>query len=399
MKWDSEALLTFIFDSMTKIASTHDYDILLQELAKMGRDIVFAERCSIWLCDKRNDILYTKIAQDTLPISMHIDSGIVGTVVAQNKPVISNHVQEDINFNRTIDEQTGYMTKNMMVIPIKNQTVEVLGAIQVMNKKDNQAFTEEDLQNLTVATSYVAENIKAILLREEKLKAIEENKLKNKFISLVSHDLRSPFSSILDAMQMLHNDTKNPLTSEQKELLTMAIDKGGRLIDMIHALLDTTRLQEDTMQLILEKIYIREMVTDILNESQQNADNKGVILHNKVDLSQNLYGDFDLVNVLLRNIISNAIKFCNQGDSVEIFSYNEDSIAIKDTGVGIDPGILSNIFNRAVKTTLEGTKREKGHGLGLPLCYDIVKAHKGELSVEPNEEKGTLFIITLPLYP
>jgi len=167
MERNSDELLTFIFDSVRKIAALHNHEALLLELAKMGRDIVVAERCSIWILDKRSKKLWTKVAQGVSSLEVDLGVGLVGSAVKEKKVLIINDVQNDNRFNTLVDKKTGYETKNMIVIPMLNQHNDVIGAIQVMNKKDKQSFTETDLNYLKLASSYAAESIETILLMEE----------------------------------------------------------------------------------------------------------------------------------------------------------------------------------------------------------------------------------------
>ena len=167
MKRTSDELLTFIFDSISKIASLHHHDKLLPELAKMGRDIVFAERCSIWVWDRVSKKIWTKIAHGIQSIEMEENLGIIGYAIKENKTLIINDVQSHKHFNKTIDKKTGYLTKTMMVIPMVNQKDEVVGAIQVINKKNDELFTKTDLKYLQLASTYAAESISTILLMEE----------------------------------------------------------------------------------------------------------------------------------------------------------------------------------------------------------------------------------------
>jgi len=166
MKRNTEELLTFILDTISHIASVHQQEKLLAELSKMCRDIVFADRCSIWILDKRHHMLWTKVADGVAPIEMDATQGLVGDAIANNTPLIINDVQNDSRFNNAIDKKTGYLTQTMMVIPMENKSDEVIGAIQVINKKED-IFSESDLKYLTLAASYAAETIGTILLLEE----------------------------------------------------------------------------------------------------------------------------------------------------------------------------------------------------------------------------------------
>tara|TARA_Y100000294_G_scaffold170025_1_gene181851 strand:- start:504 stop:1199 length:696 start_codon:yes stop_codon:yes gene_type:complete len=108
--------------------------------------------------------------------------------------------------------------------------------------------------------------------------------------------------------------------------------------------------------------------------------------------------DFDLFGEVIQNLLSNAIKFCKKGDTIKAFSVKNEGtdIAVSDTGVGIDDWLLNKVFKHEEKTSTIGTGGEKGIGLGLPFCYDIVKAHGGSLAFESVKGKGTTFYAKLP---
>lgn len=159
-------LLTLILDKMSTIASIHDHEILLVELAKLGRDIVNANRCSIWILNKKERILWTKVAQGVAPIKLDYGVGLVGDAISKNEPLIINDVQSHPHFNSAIDKKTGFTTKTMMVIPMLNMKEEVIGAIQVINKKEG-FFSDRDLKYLTLVSTYSAESLETILLMEE----------------------------------------------------------------------------------------------------------------------------------------------------------------------------------------------------------------------------------------
>ena len=235
------------------------------------------------------------------------------------------------------------------------------------------------------------------LASQAKIRAVEEAKLKDKFISLVSHDLRSPLSGILGIMKLLQSDKENSLTPMHTELLDTAIEGCNQLIDMISKLLDISRLQSGQFMVVPRFMETRKLVDMVLGEFRSLAVKKSVRLVNEIPESYRIYGDYDLLCVLLRNLISNAIKFCSEGDSITVLAYSDDSISVKDTGTGIKPDILSSLFKREIKTSMTGTDGEVGTGLGLPLCYEIIKAHGGDLTVESKLGEGSLFTATLPV--
>jgi len=167
MQRSSDELLAFIFERIGEIARIDGNVETLEALANMGRDIVFADRCSIWILDKKKNVVWTKVADGVDYITMDADSGIVGSTLQTAEAIVLNDVYSDERFNSSIDMDTGYKTNSMMVIPIRNENHEVMGAIQVINKKDSTNFSESDLKHLMLAATYVGETIKSTLLLEE----------------------------------------------------------------------------------------------------------------------------------------------------------------------------------------------------------------------------------------
>jgi len=166
MQRTSAELLHFIFYSIGEVSKSHG-DEKLYKLSEMGRDIVFSDRCTIWIFDEAKNVLWTKVSHGVGHIIIKPDNGIVGAAVQNKEALIVNDVYADARFNQDIDRRTGYMTKTMMVIPMIDNKGKVTGAIQVINKKENQDFTTADLNHLNLASTYVSESIHSMLLLKE----------------------------------------------------------------------------------------------------------------------------------------------------------------------------------------------------------------------------------------
>jgi len=166
MSSNAEEIVETIFKYITKIQPLRDYEEILLELAGMGRNLVKADRCTVWVVDSSRGELWSKVAHGIDTIRIPIDSGIVGSAIASKEQMIINNVHDNVHFNAEVDKQTGYETRNMMVIPMFNSKNTIIGAFQVINKKENE-FDDKDLKYLTLAASYSAETLDAALLAEE----------------------------------------------------------------------------------------------------------------------------------------------------------------------------------------------------------------------------------------
>ncbi len=162
---NSEALganeiVELIFTYLTELSSLSDYDDTMSVLANMGCSLTSADRCSIWLVSDDKKSIWTKVSHGIDTIELPINSGIVGSAVSEGENILVDDVYKDRRFYQDIDNQTGYKTKSMMVIPMSNKSNEIIGAVQVMNKKSEQGvFDKRDLERLSLASTYVAETL------------------------------------------------------------------------------------------------------------------------------------------------------------------------------------------------------------------------------------------------
>ncbi len=165
---DSDKLLTVIFNFIADIAEENNIDRKLVMLANMGKELVNADRCTVWLIDKKNGTLWTKVAHGLKKTSIKLGQGIAGTVAVTGKKVIINDAYNDTRFDKTIDKKSGYKTENILAIPFKDADEEIIGVFQAINKiPKGHKFTEKDLQRLMLAASYTGKELSSILLQKE----------------------------------------------------------------------------------------------------------------------------------------------------------------------------------------------------------------------------------------
>lgn len=163
-----EEMLEVIFNYAAKIANEKNLDKLLMLMADMGRELVVADRCTLWLIDHHRNELWTKVAHNVKEIRIPADTGLVGHSVSSGKPLFIDDAYQDERFNQDVDKKTGYRTKAILVIPIYNNDGEILGAYQAINKNTkSEAFSEKDLNNLKLAASYTGKSLESALLHNE----------------------------------------------------------------------------------------------------------------------------------------------------------------------------------------------------------------------------------------
>ena len=163
-----EEMLELIFDYTAKIANERNMDKLLMLMADMGRELIVADRCSLWLLDKNKNELWTKVAHGVSEIRIPINTGLVGNSISTGLPVIIDDAYQDSRFNPDVDKKTGYRTKTILVIPIQNSQGVIIGAYQAINKMiSNGKFSNKDIKILTLAASYSGNSLETAMLNRE----------------------------------------------------------------------------------------------------------------------------------------------------------------------------------------------------------------------------------------
>ena len=235
-------------------------------------------------------------------------------------------------------------------------------------------------------------------LRQAKEMAEESTKLKDKFVALVAHDLKSPLAYLLGMLEMIASGDANRKISEFDDMLQMGIESGERMVRLIDEILDISGLQSGRITLSKKFIDANMLAAATIAGMEFRAKEKKISLMNDIPPGYRLYADPILFEQALQNLLSNAIKFSRDGDTITFFvpKGEQATIAVKDTGIGIRADTIPNLFKAEIKTTTKGTAGEIGTGLGLPYCWDILQAHGGDLSVESMEGEGSVFHARLP---
>lgn len=229
--------------------------------------------------------------------------------------------------------------------------------------------------------------------------AEDATKLKDKFVALVAHDLRSPFGSMMGLIRAFV-ESKHHLfeDKESKYILDRVFKSGDRMIATIDKLLKISMLQTGKITPKPSFFNGRQAVSTTIQSLAHTAEQKGIEIINDVPASARLYADQSLFGEVLLNLLSNAVKFCSRGDKITFFAPSgfKSAIAVRDTGAGINENKIPNLFRHEVQTSTPGTAGELGTGFGLPFCKDIMTAHGGEITVESVPGKGSLFCASLP---
>lgn len=247
------------------------------------------------------------------------------------------------------------------------------------------------------------EKTKAIELQNRQIvKQNEEleklNAEKNKLMSIVAHDLRSPLASIQNFLELL---TQHELEEEQKlDIENNLLNSTKDTLAMLSKLLDWSKSQLHGVSVHMEQLNVQTLFEATLNLERHTAASKDITLDYYFDPSASIYADSDMMQLILRNIVGNAIKFTPNGGRIMVRAEAQGSnclITVQDDGIGMSAEKQESIFSLHVESTF-GTNNEKGVGLGLMLCTEFIKAQNGRIWLDSTPGRGTCFFIAVPMF-
>ncbi len=237
-------------------------------------------------------------------------------------------------------------------------------------------------------------------LTESEAKLIEMNNSKDKFFSIISHDLKSPLMGLIGLSKILAAETDTLSREEITEFSTSLHYATENLYKLLENLLSWSRLQRGIIEFNPVLFDINRLIILNIELLKENGRQKQINIRNDCNKEVNVFADINMVNTLLRNLISNAVKFTNIGGNITVCATATDDgfvqICVKDDGVGMTPEILEKIFKPGNSVIAEGTMNEKGTGLGLILCKELTEKNNGKIWVESSLGYGSAFYFTLP---
>jgi signal transduction histidine kinase len=282
--------------------------------------------------------------------------------------------------NRLLEKQKEEISQNNQKLMVLNKNLlEQKQKVEELNQKLNQTNHR--------------------LLESEK-HLIDTNATKDKFFSIISHDLRNPFASIVSFSRILKRDIQN-LGKEELQELARELDKSVlKINNLLENLLQWSRTQTGKMKYHPEYLAVNDLVRDNVNLFSGNAREKEIILVDSVDTDLVVFADQNMTNTVIRNLMSNALKYSDAGGKIIIKSQVKNkmaNISIIDDGVGMTNDQMAQLWNVNTIHTTYGTRDEKGSGLGLLLCKEFIEKQGGEISVKSEKGKGSEFAFSLPL--
>jgi len=249
-----------------------------------------------------------------------------------------------------------------------------------------------------VHKNYTLERFKA---EKSEIRLNQLNADKDRFISILGHDLKGPLNNLIGLSELLTEDIRK-LDKNEIESISNDIKRTAQTTyNLLEDILNWARTQQGKMPYNPQNQSFSDICLNILEVFNQDAKTKNITINYSAGDGINIFADIDMLKTVLRNLVSNAVKFSNTGGTISIKAEQTDSnitISVLDNGIGISPEDLTKLFDISEVLTTKGTVGESGTGLGLLFCKEFVEKHGGKIWVESEVGKGSNFKFTIPIF-
>ncbi|MGB9664633.1 MAG: ATP-binding protein [Ignavibacteria bacterium] len=402
-------MLKKLIEISIKLTSEKNPDKLLELIISSALDFLEAERATVFLIDNKTNELYSRVGTgvNAYEIRFPIDKGIAGYVAQSGESLIIENPYEHPLFNKEIDSKTGFVTRDILTVPMKNVEEEIIGVFQVLNKI-NGIFNDEDKEYAQAFASISAvaiENARLIeeqkkqyaLLRKayDELQAAQETIIKQeKFATIgqlasgINHEIKNQLGVVMavEAIRKMYPD--NQKVQMYTQLILEARNRIVSLLDEIRDFAKKKDYEKAETNLI-------ELINHTLNicRFDKDLDSMKLIFQPDENLKPIVLVNADKIQQVLINLIRNAGHASEPRSKIEIELEKQDNfwlIKVRDYGKGIPDDIKEKVWEPFFTTKSSGT------GLGLDICKKIIENHNGEIWFESESNKGTTFFIKLP---
>jgi len=421
-----EELMTLL--EVGKMTNSFDnVSLLLNRVIELVSQILDVETVSLMILHEDTQELIIsayiglekEIAETTrVPLGV----GIAGWVAQQGKPLLINNLEKNENFKRFRKKSTNqYKTESLLCVPLKIKE-RVIGVLNVNNKKSGEVFGLHDLdllKGISNSIALVIENARLYEKLQAKARELEQvnkellqlDQMKSNFISNISHEVRTPLTSINGYAELLL-EMKESLSSQEAQGFLQAIRESGRhLCTIFDQITEFSLIESGGIKLSMRPVPLHPLIKNVITRFQGKLREKKITLtYQSLSELLQVHADEEKISRVLYHFLDNAIKFNKENGEIRIrvekFSQKpclkEDladfaKVSISDTGVGISKENLSLIFTKFTQLGNILTDKPTGVGLGLALCKEIVRSHQGKVGVESEPGKGSTFYFTLPL--
>ena len=341
--------------------------------------------------------------------SKRLGKGLTEYVLRTGKSVLIDLNKDEELRRKGEIELIGPQSPIWLGVPIKIKE-KTIGVMVVQDYNDASTYNDSHQQILDVISYPISRAIERKMVEEERKEMIvklkEMNTSKDRLFSLISHDLRAPFNSLLGFAEILRTEFENLTTRDVKEYISVINDSSNTLFEMTNNLLHYSRLQLNKYDYIPKKVLLNEIINEAIEALKFRIQKKKIFIKVELKEKYHLIADEEMLLIIFKNLISNSIKFSNKESTIRIFAEESTDtinntftiqISITDEGVGISEENQS-LINADVMFSIQGTDKEPGSGLGLLLSKKYAALMKGGLEIISSEGQGTTLVLTFPSF-
>ena len=383
-----------------------DVKTMLVSICSRVKELLKADDIYITLWDNENQrvipIASTAISNEAYQNSKHDTEDLTMTqsVLKAGTPLIAEDVFNSPFLSPSVASK--YPSKSLMGLPLTEHQNKI-GALLV-GYNEQHRFTKEEIEKATITSKQIALIASKVHLIDELTKKekhlLRINADNKKLFSIISHDLRNPFGAFLGMLEYLENEFDTLTNSYKLEVISSLRKSAININNLIENLLHWSSLQNKTITLDPKMIWLHEEASQVIELFKTQATNKNLEISCRIPEDLKVYADPNILACIMRNLISNSIKFTHSGGRVILTALRNNSeniiISVSDTGIGMSELMAQNLFNQSTQTRRFGTDGESTTGLGLLIAKDFVEMSGGNIWVESKEGKGSVFSFTLP---
>lgn len=371
------------------INSTLDLDRLLRIILDFAVQSVDADRGTLYLIDEIRKELWSKVLQgeNIVEIRLPFGKGIAGYVAETGETILIPEAYADPRFNPDIDKKSGYRTRTILCTPMRNKDGKIIGVFQLLNKKCGE-FDQEDVEFIDALSAHASVAIENARLAQEMVQN-ERLSAVGRMASTIIHDIKNPMSTLRVYAQVMK---KKSGSEEAAKLADEMIRQVDRFVNMAQEILDFTRGVGASNFKVVDFDVV---MNDVLNFIEKDLERNNVQLVRQCEFTGKVQIDQDKITRVFYNIASNARDAMPNGGTLTVSTRKENSfvrIEFKDTGIGMPEEVKKRIFEPFMTYG-----KKHGTGLGMAIVKKIIDDHKGTISIESEEGKGTSIIIALPI--
>jgi len=398
------ALLKLQVDTFRRVnrfvGSVYDLEQLLQLIMHEAEAAVDAAASCVALYEPSGRLLHIKFASGEASkgvqgLALELGGGVLGACAAERKALRVNNVYQDRRFGASIDRQTGFTTKSILAVPIMRRD-ELLGVLEVINKKDGSRFTRQDATSLEVVATQAAVAIENAQLFAQTVQS-EELSLIGRMAAGIIHDLKQPMAVIRGFAELLGKPELEP--EKRRVFSSLILADVDRFLVMTEDLLDYSR---GTPSLHFKELLLGDWLDAVATSMQETLDGAGITVVTRFKYRGPAQIDPERMRRAVTIIAANALDAMSEGGTFTIITRKRGyrwELELQDTGGGVPVDLRPRVFEPFVTAG-----KEHGTGLGLTVARNIVEAHGGTIRVkssvpgeEPGHAAGSQFVITLPV--